>query len=161
MQSVTPINTPNNTQNFWPNTGEWELQAIPMAASFALVEGGLVSTEVSSNTTTGNASASAATNANGKNIIGILAEAIAATDSDYATAGKLKQVWVPKSVYATAYFTVGAGTFAANDINKLVSIHSDSKSLAVDTIGNGAVIRGYISATRGLCSFDCPLVIQS
>lgn len=161
MQSVTPINTPNNTLNFLPNTGDWELRSIPMAASFALADGGLVAAQVSGSTTTGNAIAAASTSANGQNIIGILAERIASTDSDYATAGKLKQVWVPITKRATARFKVGAGTFTAIDVNKVVAIHSDSLSLAVDTLGLGAVIVGYIDASYGLCSFDVPVAVTA
>jgi len=97
-----------------------------------------------------------ATNASGANFQGILAEKIATTDTDYATAGKLKLVWVPTDKVATAFFKVGAGTFTAVDVNKVVSFHSDSLGLAVDTAGLGAVIVGYISASRGLCKFTVP-----
>jgi hypothetical protein len=45
-------------------------------------------------------------NAAGADFIGILSEAVAATDTDYATAGKLKQVWVPTNLQAEAEFTV-------------------------------------------------------
>lgn len=162
MQSVTPINTPNNTLNFLPSDSNgWELRAIPMAASFALADGGLVSAEVSGSATTGNAIAAAATSANGQNVIGILAERIAATDTDYATAGKLKQVWVPVTKRAQARFKVGAGTFTAADINRVVNIHTDSLSLAVDTNGLGAVITGYIDANYGLCTFDVPVAVTA
>ncbi len=159
--AVTASNVHNNTANFYPANDQWRMVQLPIAASFALVDGGALGVEVSANTTTGNLVAMPATNANGKNFQGILAEPIAATDADYATAGKLKNVWVPVSESATAFFSVGAGTFTLADIFKLVSFHSDSKSLAVDTIGNGATILGFVSSTKGVCSFSNPTVIQS
>ena len=96
-------------------------------------------------------------NAAGADFVGILAEPITSTDADYATAGKLKLVWIPKTREARSYFTVGAGTFTAADVGKTVEIHSDSKSLAVDTAGKGAKIVDYISSTRGVCTFNLPL----
>ena len=95
-------------------------------------------------------------NVTGSDFIGILAEPIVATDTDYATAGKLKGVWVPKAMTASAFFTVGAGTFTAADVFRTVEVHSDSKSLAVDTKGKGARIVEYISSTRGRCVFSLP-----
>lgn len=155
MQSVTAINTPNNTRNFLPVGDGWVLKQIAMKASTAIGDGTAVGVEVVSNTTTGFATLMPATNAAGGNFIGILAEKISSTDSDYATAGKLKNVWVPiNKAVSTARFTVGAGTLAANDVNKVVSFHSDSKSLAVDTQGAGAIITSFIDANTGTCVFD-------
>lgn len=154
MQAVTPLNRPNTTTNFLPisSTG-WELRDIPMKASTAMVDGAAIGVEIVSNTTTGNATLMPATGASGWNFIGILAERVASTDSDYATAGKLKKVWVPTNLLAEAEFKVGAGTFTAVDVNKVVSFHSDSASLAVDTAGAGAIITGYINSSRGRCNF--------
>lgn len=95
-------------------------------------------------------------NASGADFVGIIAEPIVSTDSDYATGGKLKGVRVPRSIYSKAFFTVGAGTFTAVDVWKTVEFHSDSKSLAVDTAGKGARIVKYISSTRGMCTFPMP-----
>jgi hypothetical protein len=133
-----------------------------MKASTAMVVGSAIGVEIATNTTTGYATLMPATNANGANFIGILAEKISTTDTDYATAGKSKQVWVPihKNI-ATAYFTVGAGTFTAVDENKVVSFHSDSKSLAVDTQGAGAIIKKYINSTTGICVFDVPNTVTA
>lgn len=162
MKSVVPINTPNNTLNFLPaDSNGWELRSIAVAASFALADGGLLSAEVSGSATTGNAIASAATTANGQNVIGILSERIATTDTDYATAGKRKLVWVPVTKRAQARFKVGAGTLTAADVNRVVSIHSDSLSLAVDTNGLGAIITEYIDANYGLCTFDVPNAVTA
>lgn len=86
------------------------------------------------------------------NFIGILAEAIASTDADYATSQKLKSVFVPLSPQATAEFTVGSGTFTTADVGKSVAFF-DSKSLAVDTAGDEARITKYLSSTRGECVF--------
>jgi hypothetical protein len=95
-------------------------------------------------------------NAGGDDFYGILAEPIAATDADYATAWKRKGVRVPRTTTAKAYFKVGAGTFTVADIGKRVEFHSDSIGLAVDTVGKGATITDYISSTRGKCVFNLP-----
>lgn len=161
-KAVTPLNAVNKNSNFRPADVQlWELRLLPIAASTAIEEGTALSTEVSGSSPTGNLIKAAATNANGQNIQGVLAEPIASTDSDYATAGKLKLVYVPKAIDALAEFTVGAGTFTAADVGRVCNIHTDSKSLAVDTNGLGAVIRGYISATRGTCSFSAPRVVTA
>lgn len=156
MIAVTALNSPNKVSNFVPVQGEWVLQQLPIVASVAMEAGTALGVEISSNTTTGNLKKMVAANASGANFTGILAEPLASTDADYATAGKLKGVWVPLYPYARAYFTVGAGTFTKVDVFKTVAFHSDSKSLAVDTAGLGAVIVGYESATRGICEFSCP-----
>jgi len=146
----------NVTTNFWPADGKWELKKIPMKASTAMAMGAAIGIEISGNTTTGNHTKQGVENASGADFVGILAQTIASTDSDYATAGKLKSVFVPQSPAAEATFTVGAGTFTAADVGKTVEIHSDSVSLAVDTAGKGARITKYISSTRGRCSFVMP-----
>lgn len=146
----------NETQNFLPFDGEWVLRESPIAASLAVEEGTALAPEISANDVTGNLTKAGTENATGSDFFGIIAEPIAATDSDYATAGKLKQVWVPTSRYSRAKFSVGAGTFTAADVFRTVEIHSDSKSLAVDTAGKGARITKYVSSTEGVCSFDLP-----
>lgn len=153
---VTALNAPNKTQNFYPADDNWELEKLPLLASAAIAEGAALFIEISSNTTTGNLKAGVVENASGADFVGILAEPIVSTDSDYATAGKLKGVWVPKHPYAEAYFKVGAGTFTLADVFKTVEIHSDSVSLAVDTAGKGARITSYISSSRGTCRFGMP-----
>lgn len=139
-----------------PADENWILMPIPFKASQALLQGGLVGVEIVGNTTTGNATVMGAENVNGADFIGILAETIATTDTDYATAGKLKGVWVPMNQYARAFFTVGAGTFTAVDVFKTVEITSGALGLSVDTPGKGARITQYISATRGECQFSMP-----
>lgn len=156
MQSVTPINTPNNTLNFYPAFWGWELRAIRMKASTAMIDWAAIWVEVSWSTTTWNATLMPATNANGQNFVWILAEEISTTDTDYATAGKLKQVWIPVDRAATARFKVWAWTFTAADIWKVVSFHSDSASLAVDTAWAWAIITGFINSSYGLCTFNVP-----
>lgn len=155
-RAVTPLNTPNETGNFLPIWPDWVLKQLPFLASTAIEEGSAVCIQISGNTTTGNYTKAGVENASGADIVGILAEPIASTDSDYATAGKLKGVWTFKNANAECLFTVGAGTFTAADVGKTVEIHSDSKSLAVDTAGKGARITGYISSTRGRCAFVMP-----
>ena len=155
-KAVTPINETNKTSNFYPIKGDWTIVRLPIVASVAMESGTAIGVEITSKTTTGNHKKMGTTNALGANFVGILAEPITATDEDYATAGKLKAVKIPTSVYARCEFTVGAGTFTAVDVGKTVAFHSDSKSLAVDTAGLGAVITGYVSATRWVCEFSCP-----
>jgi len=157
MKSVVAINTPNTTTNFYPvsSTG-WELRSIAMGASAVFADGAAIWVEITGNTTTWNAVLMWVENAAGADFIGILAEAVAATDADYATAGKLKQVWVPTNLMSEAEFTVWAGTFTAVDVNKTVEFHSDSLGLAVDTVGKWANIVWYISSTRGRCRFNMP-----
>lgn len=156
MATVTPINVPNNTQNFYPADDNWEFMRLPFKASTAIDEGSAVSPEIVTNNVTWYLTKMGTENATGSDFFGILAEKIASTDTDYATAGKLKWVWVPKTPYAKAFFKVGAGTFTAVDVFKTVEIHSDAKSLAVDTLGKGARIVGYISSTQWVCRFTLP-----
>lgn len=157
MLSVTPINTPSNSQNFVCADGNWELRNIAMKASTAMTDGYAIAYEVSASNPTGYATLAATTQANGQNIIGILAEKISSTDSDYATAGKLKKVWVPTSKRAQAFFKVTGGTFTAADVGRVCALTSGAAGLDVDTNGAGAQITGYISSTQGRCTFDVPL----
>ena len=155
-KAVTALNTPNDTRYFYPADGNRELKKLPFKASTAIAEGAAIGIEISSNTTTGNYTLMGTENATGADFVGIMAEPIVATDADYATAGKLKGVRVPKTTFARAYFYVGAGTFTAVDVGKTVEFHSDSLGLAVDTAGKGARIVEYISSTRGICVFTLP-----
>lgn len=164
--AITPINTVNTMgeKNFTPFGEGWELRDIIIKESTALAAGQGLRAEIVSNTTTGkavSASANSGINSNGNNFIGILAEPVRSTDSDYATAGKTKKVWVPVGRQAECRFTVGAGTFTTADINKTCAVHSDGISLAVDTNGLGALITGYISSTRGVCTFDIPATLTA
>jgi hypothetical protein len=129
---------------------------LPFKASTAIAEGAAVAAEISSNNVTGYATLMGVENATGADFLGIMAEPIVSGDADYATAGKMKGVRVPTTPYALAYFSVGAGTFTAVDVFKTVELHSDYKSLAVDTLGKGARIMKYISSTRGICRFSLP-----
>lgn len=148
----------NVTTNFVPAiVREWKMMMLPMKASTAMVEGAAIGIEISGSTTTGYYDLMGVENAAGADFKGILAEPIASTDDDYATAGKLKGVLVPISRdTAEAFFTVGEGTFTAVDEGKTVQIGSTSIDLDVDTEGKGARITKYISATRGKCVFSLP-----
>ena len=126
---------------------------MPFKASVAAVDGTAIGIEIVTNAVTGNVTLMGTENAAGADFQGILAEPIASTDTDYATAGKLKAVWVPTSIDAESYFKVGTGTFTAADKFKTVQISSDSLKLDVDTAGKGARITKYISATQGVCTF--------
>lgn len=145
----------NTLTNFVVQKG-WHLEELPFKSSTAIAEGAAVGIEISGNTTTGNLTLAAVENANGADFVGIMAEPITATDADYATAGKKKQVWVPDSIYSTAEFKVVNGTFTAADVYKTVQISSDSLGLDVDTAGKGARIVKRLSATRGICTFPMP-----
>jgi len=155
-KTVTPLGYYNNTRNFYPANELWDYKMMPIAASVAIDDGTALGIQISGNTTTGNLTKMGVENASWADFVGILAEKIASTDADYATAGKLKGVRVPKNQQATAFFSVGAWTFTAVDVFKTVEIHSDSKSLAVDTAGKGARIVGYISSSRWVCQFTLP-----
>lgn len=138
----------NINTNFTPiqNDRDWELVPTQMIASVAMEEGCAVYR-------VGDGTHTIATTTSG-NFWGILAEPIAATDDDYATSLKIKSVWVPRSLRAQAEFTVGSGTFTTADIGKNVDF-ADSVSLAVDTSTHDqATITGYISSTRGICTFN-------
>lgn len=145
-----------DTKYFYPADGNWEMRRLPMKASTALAAGAALAPEISSNTTTGYYTLITLENIVGSDFAGIMAEPVASTDSDYATAGKLKAVWVPLNRQAKSYFAVGAGTFTAIDVGKTVEITSGSLGLSVDTAGKGARVSDYISSTRGKCVFDLP-----
>ena len=136
-----------STQYFYPADNKWEMRELPMIASVAIAAGSAVYgvqdgtyTKVTNSTT---------------NFAGILAETIAATDSDYATSLKPKLAWVPKSPDAECYFTVGAGTFTTADVGATCK-YNDETGLAVDTDGLQAKITQYISSSRGKCKLWVP-----
>lgn len=160
-KATTALNTPNDTKYFYPADDQWEMLQLPFKASTAIAEWSAVAPEISSNDVTGYITAMGTTNTTGADFLWILAEPIAATDSDYATAGKLKGVRVPKTPYAKAYFYVWAGTFTAADVFRTVPLHSDSKSLSVDSKWLGARILKYISSTRGICRFSLPETVTA
>lgn len=155
-KAVTGLNKPNNTAYFMPSDLNWIQKLMPMKASVAMAEWAAVGIEISSNTTTGYITLMGVENASGGDFVGILAEPIVSTDADYATAGKLKAVWIPLTKKAEAKFKVVAGTFTAVDVFKTVEFSSDSFGLAVDTAGKGARIVEYVDANTGICNFDLP-----
>lgn len=146
----------NVTTNFLQADDRWETAYLPIKASTALEEGEAVSWEISSNDVTGNLTSAGVENAAGADFVGYMMEPVAATDSDYATSGKLKAVRVPTSRNARAFFTVKGGTFTRDDVGRTVQIDSTSTGLDVDTAGKGARIVKYISSTRGVCDFALP-----
>jgi len=156
-KAVVSVNVPNVTTNFLPCDKNWTLKQLPMKASLAMVTGVAITAETNGAAVTGYYRTQVAVeNLNGDDTMGILAEPIATTDADYATAGKLKYVYLPTTPEAECLFTVGAGTFTTDDVGATVELHSDFKSLAVDTLGKGATITEYISPTRGKCKFNFP-----
>ena len=155
---VTGLNKPNETWNFYPINAnfDWKMKMLPFKASTAMEEGAAIWIEIDTNTTTWYVTLMGTENASGADFVGILAEPITATDDDYATAWKMKWVWIPQRKSAEAYFTVVNGTFTSVDVYKTVQIASTSLWLDVDTAWKGARITGYISSTRGTCNFDLP-----
>ena len=101
----------NETQNFLPADPNWIMRQLPFKASTAIEEGAAIGIEISSNDVTGNVTLMGAENAAGADFQGIMAEPVVSGDADYATAGKLKSVWIPLNKEAEAYFKVGTGTF--------------------------------------------------
>ena len=147
---VTPNPSEFNT-NFRPlyKGGRWTVKLLPMIASVAMEQGAAVYA-------VGDGTHTLVTNST-TNFRGILLETIATTDSDYATAGKLKRVAVCLSPEAEAEFAVGAGTFTQADEGKSV-VFNDSVGLAVDTAGIQARITKYLNASRGVCTFNLDIV---
>tara|TARA_Y100000310_G_C20620598_1_gene783066 strand:+ start:90 stop:518 length:429 start_codon:yes stop_codon:yes gene_type:complete len=140
----------NVTTNFLPKQGQnWKLTMVPMIASVAIAEGAAIYS-------VGDGTHTKVTNAT-TNFKGIMAEAIASTDDDYATSLKLKGVYVPMNEQAEAEFSVGAGTFTTADVGKSVKFN-DETGLAVDTAGIQARITGYTSSSRGACIFNTDIV---
>lgn len=155
MLAVTPVNTPNNTQNFLPIGDAWRMEPMKIKASTALAMWTALWVEVSASNPTGYLIAMPATNANGQNFVWILMEKVSSTDPDYATAGKTKIVAIPKSLDALAKFKVVSWTFnATTDIGRVAQFASSWTGLAVNTNGAWAIIRWYIDANYGTCSFD-------
>ena len=116
-----------------------------MKESVAMEEGAALYTDLAGEITLATSSST--------NTRGVLAEAILAADADYATAKKLKYVWVPTSTEAEVEFTVGAGTFTNADVGKTVALN-DSISVAVDTAGTQFRITKFLSSTRGVGTFN-------
>lgn len=160
-KTYTPINTPNDTKYFYPADDNRIQKLMPCKASTAFAVGAAMGVEISGNDVTGNITLLGTTNASGANFVGIMVEPVVSTDADYATAGKLKSMRVPTTPMAKAFFYVGAGTFTAADVFKVVNIHTDSLGLAVDTKGLGAVIEEYISSSKGICSFSVPRTLTA
>ncbi len=161
---ITPLNRANKTQNFYPMEGEWLLKQMPMKASVVIADGSAVMTEVTASNPTGYVTAATTTFANGQNFAGILAEPIASTDADYATAGKMKSVWVPKTPgVSRCYFTVGSGTHSAAQQGRTCALAS-ATGVAVATNGNQFIISpngGFISTTRGIGTFAMPNIVTA
>ena len=148
---MTNVNT-----NFLPADENWKTELRQIKVSTAMVEGAALCIDIVSNVTTGDLDLMGTTNTVGADFQGILAEPVASTDDDYATAGKLKLVHIPMNEAAKAFFTVGEGTFTTADVGAVVQFGSTSIDLDVDTLGLGARITDYISATRGKCQFVMP-----
>lgn len=133
--------------NFRPvlKPGRWELTQLQMKESVAIEEGSALYSDLAGEMTVMTGTET--------NFVGILAEPIASTDSDYATAKKLKYAWIPKTNNAEVEFAVGAGTFTNADVGKTVALN-DGVGVAVDTAGTVFRITKYLTSTRGVGVFN-------
>ena len=155
MANPTTLTTTRMTlANFRPADDQWITQTLPFKASTAQVGGSGVRPETSGADVTGYYTLALTENAGGDDLIGILTFPITSTDADYAA--PFRDVFIPRTTTAKAFFTVTAGTFTVADVGKTVELGSGSIGLAVDTVGKGATITDYISSTRGKCMFNLP-----
>jgi hypothetical protein len=154
MQAITPLNTPNNTKNFVPVGEGWVMKQIRIKPSVAIADGTAIGVEVVSSATTGYAIAMPATNANGQNFIGILAEAVTASDADYASTTKTRSVFIPvNKAIATAKATTSA-TATSAVVGRVVQFSGSGATVAPTTNGAGCVITDFVDANTVLVSFD-------
>lgn len=131
----------NNTKNFMRAKGKTVLKQVPVVASTAFEQGTALAPNGSWVYVLAPVTATT--------WVVILNENILSTDSDYATSGKLKTVQVPVENDVEFYFNVWAWTFTSADVWNVCQLHTDGKSLAVDTSTNRQFqITGYISATK-------------
>ena len=150
-KAYTPINTPNENRYFSPANDKRESKQFLLKASNGAISAwALMAYEVTSNTSTGYVIKAPTINTYGMNIVGILEQAIATTDTDYAV-DHMVSILVPKELGAEMNFLVGSGTFTPIDVGKIVALHSDSLSVAVDIAGYGVEITGYTDSTHGRC----------
>lgn len=157
---ITGLNEPNNTGNFYPADDHWRIERYPFKWWLALEQGTLIWPEISWNNVTGLLSRlTGDENENGGDFMGILCETISTTDENFAEDGKMISIREPVSKYAKAYFKTWSGTLSSADLFKTVKIHTDKKSLAVDTIGNGARILAVSSSTEWVCRFEMPSTV--
>ena len=141
---------PNRTDNFLEKSGQKEfvITDVQFEASVVIQEGTAIYRK---NDSTGRHTAS--TNATG-NFVGVLKQEIAATDDDFATDLKIKQIVVPRGLRAEFEFTVGTGTLTTALIGDSVKLNADGRRVDVETAGTQFVITGVISTTRGTGYFN-------
>ena len=138
--------TQNNTSNFVRLKGKTVFRKMLFVASVAAEEGSIVYPNGSWSLTISDWTA--------WNFLWVIRQTIATTDSDYAST-KMVTVEIPVEAWAEWLFTVWTWTFTAADVWNVCALHTDWKSLAVDTATVGQfVITWYISATRWRASFN-------
>tara|TARA_R110000868_G_scaffold75006_9_gene216748 strand:- start:1996 stop:2367 length:372 start_codon:yes stop_codon:yes gene_type:complete len=119
MANPTTLTTNRmTTANFRPADDQWITTTLPFKASTAQVCGSGVRPETSGADVTGFYTLALTQNAGGDDLIGILAFPIVSTDADYAA--PYRDVFIPRTTTAKAYFTVTTGTFTAVDVGKTV-----------------------------------------
>lgn len=151
---VFPNTKDNLYNNFTPIHSDYNAEYLAIKESVALQAGTLLCREIVSGQATGKLIAAWAEPIWGANIVGILWQEVLATDADYATEFKKKLVYTPRTSEARAEFTVISGTLSSASVGDTVEVASGARWLAVDTVGNGATITKYISATRWECKFN-------
>ena len=138
---TNPTDNVNDVTNFVRAKGETEIIEVLFSASIVAAEWALVYPNPSAAGQYTIADATAGWN------FGVIRQAIAATDSDYASTKRVK-VEVPRWNNVEWFFTVWSGTFTQADEGKLVDL-ANSVSVAVDwTTAPTFWITKYISATR-------------
>lgn len=157
LSPITPVNTYNSSQYFNPSGIDnisWEDKDLPFAASVAIPQGALVQVEISGGVATGNLTLATPSglNVKGATLVGIMKQPIASTDSDYATAGKLKTISVIRHPMATATFV----TKATTTVKQFGTYAIDTGALTVDggTAGIAVFVTDVNAAgTGGTVSF--------
>lgn len=161
MQAITPLNTPNNTKNFVPVGDGWMMTQIKIKPSVALEWGTALASEVVSSATTGYAIAMPTTNATGQNFIGILAEPISSSDSDFASTSKYRNVYIPVNPFIAKAKATTSATATNICVGRVVQFSNSGKSVAPATNGAGCVITDFIDGNTVMVTFDVPKVVTA
>lgn len=133
----------NDVGNFYRASGRTITKEVRIKASTAIEDGAIVYPDPAGVNKWTLADSTAGEN------FGVIREAVASTDSDYASSTKTKLVEFPSESGVEWFGTVGAGTFAEDDVNKYVDLN-DSISVDVDTSTKDQLyVAGFISSTRG------------
>jgi hypothetical protein len=143
---ANPTDKVNKNSNFVRVSGKTAMEYVTLTASVAVEDGSILYPDpvTAGQYTKGDSTA-------GDRFV-VIRQTIASTDADYASTKKVL-VESPIENDVVWEFTVGSGTFTSADVAKYADLSSE-KAVAVDTSTKKQLfITGYISATRGLCTF--------